>query len=249
MKKFLVVGVFSIALLVTLTYAGAYLLPWHTRQWGQIELAPSRQITVSGTAKQMQRNQIASFDAGVSAVNDQKDVAVKQVNEAITKIIESVKATGIPAEDIQTQNMSIYQGEETFYEGGVPKQRLGQWRVNNNIQIKVRDMAKIGEFADLLTKSGATNVYGPNFSVDDIAELENGLLKDALADARQKAEAMAVASGAKLRSILTVVEGGSSLVNPLPMMSGMAMGGGGGTALEVGGQQVSKSVTVTFSLQ
>ncbi|MBI2028926.1 SIMPL domain-containing protein [Candidatus Gottesmanbacteria bacterium] len=227
---------------------GTLIMPWQLVKWGTISFIPGQTVTVYGEAKTEQKTQVAVFSAGVNVVNDNKDSAVAEVNSSVDKIIAAVKEFGIPDEDIKTQNISIYQGEEYYTEGGVQRSRQGQWRVNNTVEIKLRDVTRAGEFTDLLSENGANNIYGPNFTVDDTDNVDNALLTDAIADATEKAQTIAKSSNRKLGKILNVSEGGVS-GNTYYAMESRMQGGGGGAPVEPGTQTVSKTVTVTFELR
>jgi uncharacterized protein YggE len=114
---------------------------------------PVRSVTVVGEASNQEANQVASYNAGVNAVNDNKDAAIKEVNDKVSAMIESVKGFGIEDKDIKTSNLNIYQNQESFYEegSGAQKQRLGQWNVSNSVEIKLRDIARASELAELLS--------------------------------------------------------------------------------------------------
>lgn len=206
---------------------------------------PGRTVTVVGEAEKQQKNQIATFTAGVSVVNDSKDAAVAEVNQKIEAIIAAVKDFGIKAEDIKTQNLNIYQREETYYEEGRQKTRPGQWSVSNTIEIKLRDVERASALADLLTKSGATNVWGPNFTFEESENGEDSLLSEAIKNAQEKAEIVARASGGKLGKILSVTEG----YQQIPVVYRALEGGGGGAPVEPGSTTIKKVVTVVFELK
>jgi len=226
-----------------------YFFPWKNITWGRVIMSPERIVTVTGYAESKENNQIANFSAGVNAVKDDKDQAVKEVNDKINAITVAVKAFGIDPGDVQTQSMSVYQRQDTYYDNGVQKSRPGQWDVSNTISITLRDVNKANGLADLLTKSGATNVYGPNYQLDTSKKAEDSLMADAIADARVKAEAMAKASGTTLDKVISVTEGSNGSVI-YPMMSAKTDGmGGGGAALEAGTTKISKTVTVIWSLK
>lgn len=225
-----------------------YFFPWTYITWGKVIMSPERMVTVTGYAESKEKNQIANFSAGVSAVNDNKDAAVKDVNDKIKAITEAVKKFGVDASDIQTQSMSIYQRQESYYDNGTQKSRPGQWDVNNTILVTLRDMEKASAMADLLTKSGATNVNGPNFQLDTSKKATDALIEEAIANAQIKAEAMAKASGTVLDRIISVTEGSSSnAIFPLYAMG--AGGGGGGAPVEPGSTNVNKTVVVVWSLK
>jgi len=226
--------------------AGAYFIPWKTINWGKLQNISQPSITVTGQAKSKQKNQIATFNAGVSAVHDNKQSAIYEVNTKIAAIIQAAKDFGIKSEDIKTQNMNVFQSEETYYEEGRQKARPGQWRVNNTIEVILRDVDRAGNLASTLTKAGATSMYGPNFQLDDTIEAENQLLAEAVEDARKKAEIIAKGSERKLGKVLNVLEGSASY--PQPIMYAREAGGGGG-AVEPGTGTVYQSVTVTFEME
>lgn len=236
----------AVILGVGLLLGGTLLLPWKSVQWGSVAVLPGSTVTVTGTAKTEQTSQIATFTAGVRAINDNKDTAISEVNKQIQQLTEAVKTFGIPQTDIKTQNINVYQNDETYYEEGRQKTRAGQWRVDNTIEVKLREVKRASELAQVFTTSGATNVYGPNFSLDDTTDAARLLLSGAVDDARKKAGILATSSGKKLGPILTVTEGNQPLK---PMLSFEGGAGGGGGGMEPGTGMITQSVTVTFELR
>lgn len=221
-------------------------IPWQLVDWGKIQLTPGRTITVTGEAKSQERNQIATFTAGVSAVIDDKEAAVNEVNEKIRTIIDSVKNFGISDKDVKTQNLSVYQMEETYYDEGIAKSRPGQWRVSNDVTVTLRNIDQASELADLLTGSGATNVYGPNFSLDETQSAEESLLDEAIKSARGKAEIVAQSSGGELGKIISISERAQGATPPY---FAEGYGGGSGAPTEPGTATVRQTVTVVFELR
>jgi len=232
--------------MVLAVFLGIFMFPWKMISWGSLKLGSERTITVTGTAETKTKNQIASFTAGITVTKDKKDEAVSEVNTKMEEVVKAMKGFGIKTEDIKTQNNSIYQVQEMYYDNGVQKSRPGQWSVSNNVEIVLREVDRSSALSDLLAKTGANNVYGPNFMMDETTSIEEGLAGEAILNARTKAEAMAKSGGAKVGEIISVVEGGET--SPVfPMLKGM--GGGGGAVTEPGSATVSKSVTVTFRLE
>lgn len=237
----------AILLAVVILMTGAFLMPWQKVDWGKIQLSPSKTITVFGQAKSKEKNQIATFSAGVSAVNDNKENAINEVNQKIQAIIDAVKNFGISSDDLQTQNLSVYQSEETYYEESVQKSRPGQWRVSNTITVTLRNLDKASDLANLLSRGGATNVYGPNFAVDETGKAEKALLEEAIKDAQEKAGVMAKAGNGQLGKIISITEGiQNQPIYYQPTAIGM---GGGGTPVEPGSSTLFKTVTVVFELK
>ena len=225
-----------------------FLLPWGRINWGKVRWMQSETVTVIGEAKSVQKNQIATFNAGVDAINSDKDKAVDEVNNKKEAIIKAIKDFGIAETDIKTQNLNIFQQEETYYEGGVQKNRKGQWRVSNSIEIVLREVDKASKLTSLLTSSGANNVYGPNFSFDDVSEAQKGLYEAAMKDAREKAEMLVKVSGRKLGKVVNVSESGSNGIYPKYQVM-MESLGGGGALVEPGSGTVRQSLVVVFELE
>ncbi len=235
--------VFKLAL-VAILLACIFTIPWRLINWGKIEILPASTITVSGEAYLEEKSQIATFTAGVTAINDDKETAVGEVNQTISEIISAVKAFGIAEEDIQTSSLSVHQIQESFIEDEARSVELGQWRANNTIEVTFRDVDKTSALADLLSESGATSVHGPNFSLDDTQDSEVALLEEAINNAREKAEKIAKSSERKLGKIVTVSEGAQQASGIFKGLETV-----GSTPIEPGTETVYKTVTVTFELR
>jgi hypothetical protein len=232
--------------ILILVIIAAFVLPWRNINWGKLSFQ-GETVVVTGESKTKQKNEVASFSAGVNVIKEKKEEAVDEVNKKINELITSVKDFGIPDEDIKTQSMSIYQQQEQprYLSSGDPN-KVDEWVVNNTIEITLRDVSKTQELVDLLNKSGANNVYGPNFRIEETSDTEKGLVDSAIADAREKAEIIAKAAGRKLGKVVNVSEGGSGISYP---MYSKADGLGGGAAVEPGTSTISKTLTVTFELK
>jgi hypothetical protein len=240
------------ALIIAASVIGSILLlPKLRINWGRVSIASDSSVTVSGEAHGQLKSQIAGFSAGVSATNKEKQTAVNEVNTKMDQLTQAVKVFGIPDTDIKTQSISVYQQEEGYYQNGTYHTRKGDWRASNDISVTLRDLTRASGLADLLTGSGATNVYGPNFSVDDTNQIEIDLSQKAMLNARQKAEALAQAGGKTLGEVLTISE--SVSVSPIRPMYELAVkssiGGAVPAPIEPGSTEISKALTVTFELK
>lgn len=234
-------------LVIIVTLAAIFLIPWRLVDWGKIETLPASTITVSGQAKSEEPTQIARFSVGVNSQGDTKDGVTNDVNAKVTNIIKAVKDFGIPDEDIKTQNISVYENQNQGAEVQTyPPIKMARWNANNTISIVLRDVTKASAFADLLNKTEANQVSGPSFSLDDTSAAEAKLLEEAINDARDKAIKVTEASGRRLGKVITVTEGAGS--SPIYPLAESATRSNVPTPVEPGTQTVSKSVTVIFEL-
>jgi uncharacterized protein YggE len=236
----------GVGLLVALFIFGVG-LPWQTITWGRIITSQPNTITVVGTAERQETNQLASFSAGVEAANLDKQVALTQVQQLMDTLIADVKLAGIPEADIKTQNVSVWQSQDPVPAiNGRVSTKPGEWRVNNTIEVTVRDATKTEQIQQVLNNSGATNVYGPSYRTDD-SQTGEDLLAMAVANAREKADQVAAAQGMKVVKVLNITEGGSTggVVVPYAME---AKGMGGGPILP-GTSTISSSAVVVFEIR
>lgn len=249
---------------IIILVVGVAFLPLDKINWGRISVLPAATITVTGSSQGDIANNQASFSAIVTATNADKQTAVNAVNSDMTALINSLKVFGIADADIKTESVNVYQmppsprpvpqtgGTQTMmYPYPVPPvpSGSGDWQATNSISITLRDVSKASALSDLLNKSGATNVYGPNLSVDAKNLSDADLLSKAVADAKTKAESIAKAGGQSLGKMINVQESGVNY--PLPMM--FATKDAAGTAVsspvQPGTTTLSKSVTVVFELK
>jgi len=233
----------NIFVALVVLFLALFILPFRKIEWGKFRWLQSETITVTGEAKTTQKNQIASFNAGVNVIKEKKEEAVAEANQKMDALIKAVKDFGIPDKDIETQNMSVYQQQDPSQ----PKIN-GRWSVNNSISITLRDTNKVNDLVNLLNSSGANNVYGPNFRMDDTNEIEKTLYDEAISDAREKATLIAKASGRKLGKVVTVNDNGvsGSVYPAYALKSSMDSGMGGGAVSEPGSATISKTMTVVF---
>lgn len=233
MKK--IIGTVILVLILVLV------IPWSRVNWGRITWQTPEVVTVSGEGKSQEKNQKASFSAGVMVQNMDKNKAISEVNTKMESLVKALKDFGIKDVDIKTQNLSYYQEPR----GG---QNPGMWQVNSSVEIVLREIDKANALTDLISSSGANNVYGPNFSMDDTNLIEKGLYEAAIKDAKDKAESIAMASGRKLGKILSVTDGGTTTNYPMYAIKADS-GMGGGAATEPGSTTVYKNLTVVFELK
>lgn len=227
----------GVAVLILVIIA-AFVLPWRNINWGRIQFQ-GETVVVTGESKVKQINEVASFSAGVNVVNANKEQAIAEVDKKINELIDSIKAFGIASGDIKTQNVSLYQQQDPNLS---PK-----WVVNNTVEVTLRDVTKTQDLMNLLNKSGANNIYGPNFRIEESNETEKSLFDSAITDAREKATIIAKSAGRKLGKVVNVSEGSGGTV--YPMYSMKADGLGGGAAAEPGTSTISKTLVVSFELK
>ena len=105
---------------------------------------------------------------------------------AATAVRGRLKALRLPDDAVKTVSYSL--SEE--YEFTNNKRISRGFRAVNQIEIRVDEIARIGEVVDASVQAGAATVSNIRFDVKERAAAERQALKDAVADARARAEAM-----------------------------------------------------------
>ena len=135
---------------------------------------------------------------------------------------------------------------------GYPHRRLAEvYRVSNTVDVKIRDLAKVGVVLDAAMAAGANNIWGVQFGLDIPDALEAKAREKAAANARSKAEALAKLQGVSLAGVISISEPmGGGMPQPVPMMASMALrDSGGGTPASPGEVSLTTQVQVVYALK
>lgn len=245
------VSFFTLAVIVVVLLVA----PWSSVDWGVFRLGQERTITVTGEARLKKDNQVARFSASVREEADDKDEAVNSVNVAMEELIGKLKEFGIASEDIKTEQVSVSENQrvEIMIYPPVPvDENQKKWMASNSISIVLRDVSQASDLASLLTNSGATDVYGPSFSVDEEDKSDDSeLSRMAMEDARIKAMEIAELAGASLGKVLSVSEGGSYPVYPYQgfAKNSLEVDVASSVPLEPGQSEMMMTVNVVFEMR
>lgn len=124
------------------------------------------------------------------------------------------------------------------------------YRVNNTIEVAVRDVSKASRVLQAAVDAGANNVWNVSFGIDDTKALESEARAKAIADARTRAEALAKLEGLTLGNVISVSEViGRGPISPMPMFASAEAKFGGGPSLSPGEVNMGMSIEVVFALQ
>jgi len=215
-------------------------------------VAPTnRGITVVGTGKASGTPDVANINVGVETQAASVQQAVNDNKAKMTKLLDALKSLGIADKDIQTSNYGVYTERQPMpgLEGKGGEGPVS-YRVTNQVNVMVRDIAKLGDVLDKVVAAGANNVYGVNFSVADTSKLQADARAKAIEDAKSRAESLAKLTDVTLGDVMNVSEvlGGPGSV--YGVMDSAKMGlGGGGAPIQPGELEVNMSVQVTFAIK
>ncbi len=213
---------------------------------------PVSKIEVAGEGSVDLAPDMAILSIGVVREADTAHNALSDNSAAMTKVIEAMKVEGIEAHDLQTSNFNIQPiySRERPKNGEAPKapQIVGS-RVFNNLTIRVRDLAKLGEIIDSSVSLGVNTGANIRFTNDDPEEEINKARANAIRNAMKKAEILVEAAGAGLGPILEISEN-FSMPRPVPMAEArmMAADAAAPIPIEAGENRYKVSVRVVWQI-
>jgi uncharacterized protein YggE len=134
--------------------------------------------------------------------------------EAMTAVQQKLAAFGIPKDAIKTIAIEL-QLEFDYADG---KQTPRGYVARNTIEVRVDDLAKVGDVLDAVVASGATTINGLRFDVKQREQLATAALQAAVKQAIGKAQALAAGAGRAVDRIIRIEESSAGIEPPRPML-------------------------------
>jgi uncharacterized protein YggE len=204
-----------------------------------------RQITVSGTGRVSAQPDEAVITIGVQFTAPTLGEATKQANDAMTKVLDAIKAQGIDSKEIQTSNYSVT--PVMSYKEGEPSKVTG-YQVSNIVTVKVKKLDTLGKVLDAGMGAGANYLGGVFFGVDDPSPYEKDARTAAVKDATQIAQTLASAAGVKLGTIVSIAEGVINTPPPVPAGRVFAADAASPGPVETGSMDITTNVVMVFEI-
>jgi uncharacterized protein YggE len=176
--------------------------------------------------------------------------AQKRNVEAMTPVLEKLKAAGIPAEAIKTIGYDLQQ--EWDY---VKDRRVSRGYVaRNSVDVRIDNVERVGELLEIAVGSGATSLGGIRFDLKDRAKLERDALRLAVADARARADAAAAGAGMTIERVQRIdahpIGGGPIPMQKFAMRAEVAsQGADAAPPISAGQMEIRAQVTLTAILK
>lgn len=204
------------------------------------------QISVNGEGKvKIIPDQVV---INVGFQNTGKDAKeVKDLNDQVVdKVIKFLKKTGIPATDYKTTNVSLYKSYD--YE-----KKKYNFQASQSLTITLKDLSKYDDVMMGLNDAGVNSISGVEFKSSKMEDYEREARKNAILNAKQKAQDYVSVLGQKVGKALLITDNSQSYT-PQPMYKGnmMAMAADGAApreTLAVGELEINTNVSVTFALE
>jgi hypothetical protein len=163
-------------------------------------------LTVSASGRADTRPDEARLQLGVQSLGASANEASRANREKMGKVTQALSQLGVKPEDLQTRNLTLQR-----IDYGPDR---GKFRADNMIELKLRDMAKVGEAVAAVTDAGANILSGPELRVSAREGASRSAYAAAYKAAKARAEAYAGAADLKISRVLGIYDGGESYAPP-----------------------------------
>lgn len=187
------------------------------------------QVSVMGTAKVPYIADTASITLGVQIDKSRTaEIALNELNQSMDQIVDALKTVGVPDEDVQTQNYSLYP-QYDYIEG---ESRLAGYNANQQVKVKVRNLQQneglLSKVLAATASAGVNQVHSIQFEASNLEALKQQARILAIQDAQQKAAEMEATLDVNLGKIVGWWENMTSGPLPIPYYAEGKGGMGGG---------------------
>lgn len=203
-------------------------------------------VELSVTESVEARPDIATVGAGVTTQAPTAVEAMQQNATAMKAVVDRLKALGIAERDIQTTGINL--GAQYDYDQEARRQVFRGYTASNRVSVILRQIDRTGRVLDALVAAGATDLSGPDWSIDDDAGARAQARKAAVATAHRQAMDYAGMTGFTGVRLLEISEV-TPPRGPMPMMRVQAMDAAqASTPVQPGMVQAGVTVTVKYEL-
>jgi uncharacterized protein len=169
-------------------------------------------IAVSGVGETRVTPDRAVINIGVHSRATTAAAAARDNGRKQQAIIDTLRALGIPREQISTTQFNVSPEMRQIPQSG--RNEITGYSVSNTVRVEVRQLDQIAAAIDAALAKGANQINSLDFVVFNTDEPRRRALAQAIERARLDAEAMARAAGGSLGTLLEL----SSGYAPIPMV-------------------------------
>jgi hypothetical protein len=170
-------------------------------------------VTVSAYGEARRPPDTATLSTGVVSLAPDANAAIRRNAEQMSRVVAAIQAAGIADKDVQTSGVSL---SPDYQHLANRPPRIKGYYASNTVNLTVRDIGRLGQILDALVATGANQINGPTFDVEDKEAVLDEARTQALVKARARAEGYAKRLGLRVRRVISVDETGGRAA-PAPM--------------------------------
>jgi uncharacterized protein YggE len=206
-----------------------------------------RTIIVTGNGEATAAPDMALLNLGVDTEGATAAEALRKNSSAMDATIKSLRDAGVDKKDIQTSGLNVSAKYDYSRDNSPP--RLTGYQASNRVSVKLRNLDKAGAVIDKAVSVGANRLDSISFAFNDPKPIVNAARKDAVADARSKAELYADAAGVKLGPVMQISDSFTQRPGPIMVTSARMQMADQAAPIEPGESSVSASVTIIYGIE
>ncbi len=205
-------------------------------------------LVVSGNASVMAVPDQAIVRLGIVRQAASAQAAQEQANVAAREILNAVEKAGVPPNQIQTARLVLTPIYAPRNPDSRDAPRIVAYNAMNTISVRLENLSIVGTVIDAGLKAGANQIEGVGFALRNDLPSRQQALKQAVEEARSKAQTMAEALRVNLVEVLEVSEGGVSIVDRVEPVFASRAAAATETPVSPGQIEVRASVTIRYRI-
>ena len=205
-------------------------------------------VAFSGEGKVTAKPNIAVIDLAIVTESVSSKDAQNENSKKSKTVVEFLKKQNVQEKDIKTTSYNVSpQYKYLQYD----KPEIRGYQVSEKIEFKIRELEKVSQILDGVVASGANEISGFQFTIDEPDKLKSEAREKAITDAKEKAKNLKSQLGIKLGKIVNFYES-SAGVPPIFYAADKAAGGfdsNRGPEIPQGENEIVVNVTITYQIK
>jgi uncharacterized protein len=217
----------------------------------QVERAapqPPTVLSINAEGKSEARPDMARVQLGVVTTARTAREATEENARLMSRLTQALRRVGVAERSIQTSN--IWARPNWIERNGDREPVISGYTVHNTVSVEVRDIDNTSRVIDAAVTAGGNTIHGVHFAHQNPQAQLDVARRNAIADARHRAELYAEALGLRIVRVANVTESGARVPDAIVVTgSRLRAPGGESTPVEAGEIETRANVSVTFELR
>jgi len=181
-----------------------------------------RTVGVSGQGEVRAEPDRATVTLGVESRKPKLEDARAAVAKTVDAVLKLTRDLKIDPKQVRSTRINV-QPEYNWGANNANERTLIGYYVARQVEVELHDLEKLGQLLEKSTDLGVNQMGDPRLDSSKRQDLTREALAKAVVDARQNAEVIAKAAGARLGNARTINANTEFSQPPVPMVRAMAM--------------------------